>query len=121
MRPERGYLRDIERLTRMKIDVVAHDLPELTDGAEQARWKSRAAAWSSPWQAAATSRAATSRAASKKKGGSRAALAPHRPRSATARGRIGIAAKRGRAAVRPCDHDQRSYVDGDACPGESGS
>ncbi|HVV28532.1 MAG TPA: DEAD/DEAH box helicase [Rhizomicrobium sp.] len=28
---ERGYLRDIERLTRMKIAVVAHDLPELTE------------------------------------------------------------------------------------------
>jgi ATP-dependent RNA helicase RhlE len=27
---ERGFLRDIERLIRMKIDVVAHDLPELT-------------------------------------------------------------------------------------------
>jgi ATP-dependent RNA helicase RhlE len=27
---ERGYLRDIEKLTRLKIDVVAHDLPELT-------------------------------------------------------------------------------------------
>ncbi len=28
---ERDYLRDIERLTRMKIAVVAHDLPELTE------------------------------------------------------------------------------------------
>jgi ATP-dependent RNA helicase RhlE len=28
---ERGYLRDIERVIRMKIDVVAHDLPELTE------------------------------------------------------------------------------------------
>jgi ATP-dependent RNA helicase RhlE len=28
---ERGYLRDIERLTRNKIEVVAHDLPELTE------------------------------------------------------------------------------------------
>jgi ATP-dependent RNA helicase RhlE len=27
---ERGFLRDIERLIRMKIEVVAHDLPELT-------------------------------------------------------------------------------------------
>jgi ATP-dependent RNA helicase RhlE len=27
---ERDYLRDIEKLTRKKIDVVAHDLPELT-------------------------------------------------------------------------------------------
>jgi ATP-dependent RNA helicase RhlE len=27
---ERGFLRDIERLTRHKIDVVPHDLPELT-------------------------------------------------------------------------------------------
>jgi ATP-dependent RNA helicase RhlE len=28
---ERNYLRDIERLIRMKIEVVAHDLPELTE------------------------------------------------------------------------------------------
>ena len=28
---ERGYLRDIERIIRMKIEPVAHDLPELTD------------------------------------------------------------------------------------------
>jgi len=28
---ERGMLRDIERVIRMKIDVVAHDLPELTE------------------------------------------------------------------------------------------
>ncbi|HUE64203.1 MAG TPA: DEAD/DEAH box helicase [Rhizomicrobium sp.] len=28
---ERGFLRDIERLIRMKIEVVAHDLPELTE------------------------------------------------------------------------------------------
>ena len=28
---ERGYLRDIERVIRMKIKVVAHDLPELTE------------------------------------------------------------------------------------------
>ena len=28
---ERAYLRDIERLTRMKIEVVAHDLPEMTE------------------------------------------------------------------------------------------
>jgi len=28
---EKGYLRDIERLTRMKIEVVAHDLPEMTE------------------------------------------------------------------------------------------
>ena len=28
---ERGYLRDIERIIRMKIDVVAHELPELTE------------------------------------------------------------------------------------------
>ena len=27
---ERGYLRDIERLTRLKIEAVAHDLPDLT-------------------------------------------------------------------------------------------
>jgi ATP-dependent RNA helicase RhlE len=27
---ERGYLRDIERIIRMKIEAVAHDLPELT-------------------------------------------------------------------------------------------
>ncbi|HEY4075390.1 MAG TPA: DEAD/DEAH box helicase [Rhizomicrobium sp.] len=27
---ERGYLKDIERVIRMKIDLVAHDLPELT-------------------------------------------------------------------------------------------
>ena len=27
---ERGYLRDIERIIRMKIEVVAHELPELT-------------------------------------------------------------------------------------------
>jgi ATP-dependent RNA helicase RhlE len=27
---ERAYLRDIEKLTRLKIDVVAHDLPDLT-------------------------------------------------------------------------------------------
>ena len=27
---ERGYLRDIERLTRLKIEVEAHDLPEMT-------------------------------------------------------------------------------------------
>ncbi|HEX4177399.1 MAG TPA: helicase-related protein, partial [Rhizomicrobium sp.] len=28
---ERGFLRDIERVIRMKIEVVAHDLPELTE------------------------------------------------------------------------------------------
>jgi len=28
---ERGFLRDIERLIRMKIELVAHDLPELTE------------------------------------------------------------------------------------------
>ncbi|HWX89575.1 MAG TPA: DEAD/DEAH box helicase [Rhizomicrobium sp.] len=28
---ERGYLRDIERIIRMKIEPVAHDLPELTE------------------------------------------------------------------------------------------
>jgi len=28
---ERGFLRDIERLIRMKIEVVPHDLPELTE------------------------------------------------------------------------------------------
>lgn len=28
---ERGYLRDIERVIRMKIEAVAHDLPELTE------------------------------------------------------------------------------------------
>ena len=28
---EKGYLRDIERVIRMKIEVVAHDLPELTE------------------------------------------------------------------------------------------
>jgi ATP-dependent RNA helicase RhlE len=28
---ERNYLRDIEKLTRLKIEVVAHDLPPLTD------------------------------------------------------------------------------------------
>jgi ATP-dependent RNA helicase RhlE len=28
---ERGFLRDIERLIRMKIEVVAHELPELTE------------------------------------------------------------------------------------------
>ena len=28
---ERTFLRDIERLTRMKIEVVAHDLPEMTE------------------------------------------------------------------------------------------
>ena len=28
---ERGYLRDIERIIRMKIDVVPHNLPDLTD------------------------------------------------------------------------------------------
>ena len=27
---EKGYLRDIEKLTRLKIEVVAHDLPDLT-------------------------------------------------------------------------------------------
>ena len=28
---ERGYLKDIERIIRMKIELVAHDLPELTE------------------------------------------------------------------------------------------
>jgi ATP-dependent RNA helicase RhlE len=39
---ERNYLRDIERLTRLKIEVVAHDLPPMTEaqkveGQEQRR------------------------------------------------------------------------------------
>jgi ATP-dependent RNA helicase RhlE len=32
---ERGMLRDIERVIRMKIDVLAHDLPELTEEQRQ--------------------------------------------------------------------------------------
>ena len=38
---ERDYLRDIERLIHMKIAVLAHDLPDLTE-AQKARPKSRA-------------------------------------------------------------------------------
>ncbi len=32
---ERGYLRDIERITRNKIEAVAHDLPPLPEGQQQ--------------------------------------------------------------------------------------
>ena len=38
---ERAYLRDIERLTRLKIDVVAHDLPDLTPDQIKAQAETR--------------------------------------------------------------------------------
>ena len=38
---ERGYLRDIERLTRIKIEAVAHDLPPLPEGQQQPQEEQR--------------------------------------------------------------------------------
>jgi ATP-dependent RNA helicase RhlE len=40
---ERGYLKDIERVIRMKIELVAHDLPELTDEQRRQQEEPRAA------------------------------------------------------------------------------
>jgi ATP-dependent RNA helicase RhlE len=38
---ERGYLRDIERITRNKIEAVAHDLPPLPEGQQQQQEEQR--------------------------------------------------------------------------------
>jgi len=38
---ERGYLRDIERVARTKIDAVAHDLPPLPEGQQQPQEEQR--------------------------------------------------------------------------------
>jgi ATP-dependent RNA helicase RhlE len=38
---ERGYLRDIERITRNKIEAVAHDLPPLPEGQQQPQEEQR--------------------------------------------------------------------------------
>jgi ATP-dependent RNA helicase RhlE len=49
---ERSYLRDIERIIRMKIEPVAHELPELTEDQRKQQEEPRRPPRSSPRQAA---------------------------------------------------------------------
>ena len=106
---ERGYLRDIERLIRMKIEVVAHELPELTEEQTPPGRKSRAVRTAIVM---VTSRAADTSAAESTAAVIMAARAAAkalpakiltRPRSAMARVRTGIAA-RIRSGEAPPDH-----------------
>ena len=89
---ERDYLRDIERLIRNKIEVVAHELPELTEDQKAPGRKSRAVPMAivtaNPDTRAITTmgiKALIMAAAT------RLVSLANRPRSATARAGIGIA------------------------------